>query len=87
MFECAQAYPEYHAPSGNDRVRLRVTDLKGTESLRSKGERQHRNTIFAIKQEADVSWVQNKRESLACQSGHRTEGVKQTVEARVGKTE
>ena len=54
---------------------------------RTKGERQHRSTIFAIKLGADVSWVQNKRESLACQSGHKTGGVKQTVEARFGKTE
>ena len=87
MFECAQAFSEYNAPSGNDRVRLRVTDLRGTASLRSKGERQHRDTIFGIKLEADVSWVQNKRKALACQSGHRTEGVKQTIEARKGKTE
>ena len=28
MFECAQAYPECNTPSGNDWVRLRVTDLK-----------------------------------------------------------
>ena len=86
MFECAQAHPEYNAPSGNKRVKLRVTDHKDTESLRSKGKKQHRDIIFANKLEADMSWVQNKRKALACQSGHRTESVKQTVEARQCKT-
>ena len=55
MFACAQEYPEYNAPLGKDRVRFRVTDLNGKESLSSKGERQHRDTIFSIKLEADVS--------------------------------
>ena len=61
-------------------MKLRVTDLKSTE-----GEGQHRNSIFARKLEADVSWVRNKRQSLVCQSGHRTEVVKQIVDARLGK--
>ena len=34
-----------------------------------------------------MSWGQNRRESLACRSGHKTESVEPTVEAREGRTE
>ena len=34
-----------------------------------------------------MSWVQNKREPLACRSGHKTESVEPTVKAREGETD
>ena len=86
---CAQAYPEYNASrERRKRVKLRGTDHEGTEkTLKSKGERQHMDTTFAIKAETDVSRAQNKRMALACRNGHRTESATQTVEAKHSKNQ